>query len=131
MSRRSSREAVMKLLYEISYKPEEIDCILENYIDENKPEADDHEYIVSSVRGTAGSLKEIDSFIEKYSKGWKINRIAKVDLAILRLAVYEYKYMLMPEGVIINEAVELAKKYSTDKSGAFINGILASIVREK
>lgn len=127
MSRRSSRESAMKLLFEISYRLEETQEILNDYFEENSPEPKDKEYINDLVTGSVNNIKDIDSLIEKYSKGWKINRIAKVDLAILRLGAYEILYSDTPENVVINEAVELAKKYSTDKSGAFINGILASI----
>jgi N utilization substance protein B len=117
----------MKLLFEISYRLEETEEILNDYFEENSPEPKDKEYINDLVTGSVNNIKDIDSLIEKYSKGWKINRIAKVDLALLRLGAYEILYSDTPENVVINEAVELAKKYSTDKSGAFINGILASI----
>lgn len=130
MSRRSSRESAMKLIFEICYKPEETDVILESYFDENKLNQNDKDYISDIVKGTLSNIIEIDGFIERYSKGWKIGRIARVDMAILRLAIYEIKYSDTPQSVVINEAVELAKKYGTDKSGAFVNGILASIAKE-
>jgi len=73
-------------------------------------------------------LEEIDKIINESSKGWKTTRMGKVDLTLIRLAVYEIKYEEdIPTGVAINEAVELAKKYGTDDSPAFINGILAKI----
>ena len=75
--------------------------------------------------------KEITSQIEKHLKeDWKIERISKIDLAILKLAIYEIKYKEIPFKVVINEAVELAKKYGEDSSKNFVNGILASIVKE-
>ena len=71
------------------------------------------------------------SFIGKYAQGWSLNRLARVDLTILRLAVYEIMFMPeIPVGATINEAVELAKKYAEDKSSGFINGILGSVARE-
>lgn len=74
---------------------------------------------------------EIDAMIEAISDGWRINRMGKVDLTIMRLAVYEMKFDSdIPVGVAINEAVELAKKFGQDNSAAFINGILASIAKE-
>ena len=77
-------------------------------------------------------LVELDSLIAKYSKGWKLNRIPKVNLAILRIAVYEIIFENdTPDSVAINEAVELAKKYSGSDDSAFINGILGAVVREK
>ena len=73
-------------------------------------------------------LEEIDKIINESSKGWKTTRMGKVDLTLIRLAVYEIKYEEdIPTGVAINEAVELAKKYGTDDSPAFINGVLAKI----
>lgn len=130
MSRRFSRESAMKLLFEISYKVEDKEDILNSFMEENNPDSNDREYINRVVNGSLDNLTSIDSLIEKYSKGWKINRLAKVDLAILRLAIYEIKHTDTPQNIIINEAIELAKKYSTDKSGAFINGVLASVVKE-
>lgn len=127
MSRRSSREAAMKLLFEIGYRLEETDEIIKDYFEQNETEPKDKEYIKDLITGSVNNINKIDGEIEKYSKGWSISRIAKVDLAILRLATYEIKYTDTPDNIVINEAIELAKKYSTDKSGAFINGLLASI----
>lgn len=131
MSRRSSRESAMKLIFEICYKIEEADDILESYFGGNKLDQNDKDYINHIVKGTLNNINEIDRLVERYSKGWKISRIARVDLAILRLAICEIKYSDTPQSVVINEAVELAKKYGSDKSGAFINGILASVAKEE
>lgn len=130
MSRKASREAVMKLLFELDYEINGADDILNNFLEENKLDSGDSEYISNVIKGTINNLHNIDSIIEKYSKGWKISRLVRIDLAILRLATYELKYSDVPESVVINEAVELAKKYGTDKSSSFINGILASITKE-
>lgn len=130
MSRKDARESAMKLLFEINYKLNEIDDVLNTYFEENNVNNKDKDYIENVVRGTVDHINEIDGVIECYSKGWKLNRLAKTDLAILRLASYELKNTDTPEGVVINEAVELAKKYGTQKSSAFINGVLASIVKE-
>ena len=74
--------------------------------------------------------QELDDVINKYSKGWKANRLPKVNLAILRLAIYEIKYLDdVPNSVAINEAVELAKKYSGEGDYSFINGILGSVAK--
>ena len=130
MSRKASREAAMKLLFELDYEINNADDILNNFLEENKLDSGDCEYITAAIKGTVNNLDSIDSIIENYSKGWKISRLVRIDLAILRLATYELKYSDVPEGVVINEAVELAKKYGTDKSSSFINGILASITKE-
>ena len=80
--------------------------------------------------GVSSREQELDDVINKYSKGWKANRLPKVNLAILRLAIYEIKYLEdVPNSVAINEAVELAKKYSGEGDYAFINGILGSVAK--
>ena len=81
------------------------------------------------VEGVFEKTEEIDERISKYLRGWTIERLSKVDLAILRLGTYELMSGKTPSAVIVNEAVELAKKYSTEKAGAFINGVLGSMHR--
>ena len=89
------------------------------------------EYIEDAILGIEKNKEEIKLQIEKNLKSdWKIERISKIDLAILKLAIYEIKYKEIPFKVVINEAVELAKKYGEDSSKNFVNGILASIVKE-
>ena len=88
----------------------------------------DREYIHNKVFGTIGKIEEIDDVIAGVAEGWKINRLSKVDLTIMRLAYYEMKFDDdIPVIVAINEAVELAKKYGGDDSSSFINGILAKL----
>lgn len=130
MGRKASRENAMKLLFEINYKMDEVNDILNSFMEENELKGDDKEYIEATVRGTIENIKNIDNTIEKYSKGWKINRLAKVDLTVLRLSIYELKYTDTPDSIVINEAVELAKKFGTEKSGAFVNGVLSSVTKE-
>ena len=87
-------------------------------------------YIESSVKGTRAHLEEIDALITTHLKeGWQLSRIMAADRNILRLAVYEMKFVepTLPKNIVINEAVELAKKYGTDDSSRFVNGILESI----
>ncbi|HBM80162.1 MAG: transcription antitermination factor NusB [Clostridiales bacterium] len=131
MSRRSAREAAMKLIFQINYNPGEYEDILKGFDSGKNIDANDIRYINDTVKGTVSNIESIDSEIEKYSRGWKKNRIAKVDLAILRLAIYELKFTDMPYEIAINEAVEIAKKYSTDKSGSFINGVLSAVLKDK
>lgn len=88
----------------------------------------DGEYISGKCKDIIAHLGEIDAAINEVAEGWKTGRMGKVDLTLLRLAVYEMKYEEdIPVGVAINEAVELAKKYGTDDSPAFINGVLAKL----
>ena len=89
------------------------------------------EYVKEIARGVKENNEEITAIIEKnLKKGWTIDRISTVDLAILKLAIYEIKYKKEPFKVIINEAVNLAKKYGEETSSAFVNGVLASVVAE-
>ena len=85
-----------------------------------------------AFENTYDKKEEIDAVIEKYLKGWKIGRLPKVNLAVLRLAVYEIMFEeSVPDSAAVNEAVELAKKYSGDDDYSFINGVLGSFLREK
>lgn len=130
MGRRASREAAMKLLYQLeiqkSDKSEQIDMALE---DENFTD-NDKKYIRDVIDGVNENVTLIDSIIEKNSMGWKINRISKIDLSILRIGIYEILYREdIPFSVSVNEAVELAKKYSNEDAGAFVNGLLAKVTK--
>ena len=92
-------------------------------------DAKDGAYISGKCEDIVAHLAEIDEAIDAVAEGWKTGRMGKVDLTLIRLAVYEMKYDEdVPVGVAINEAVELAKKYGTDESPAFINGVLAKLV---
>ena len=87
------------------------------------------EYMNRMFTGVVDHVEEIDQKISAFARGWTIERIMRVDLAILRLGVYELSLGEVPAGVVINEAVELANEFSTDKAGAFINGVLGNISR--
>lgn len=133
MSRKKAREEAMKLIYQMDIKSESSDEILKYFYEElEKPlEAEEMDYINQSVKGISENIPFIDSYIERYSKGWKINRIGKVDLAIMRLAIYEMlERQDVPPVVAVNEAIEMAKKYCSDNSPNFINGILGNIIKE-
>lgn len=132
MGRRASREVAMKLLYQLEIQKDDREDQVKMVLDDESLTESDREYVNSIVDGVAGNIVYIDKTIEKYSKGWKINRIPKVDLSILRLSIYEIGFRDdIPFNVSVNEAVELAKKFSTEEAGAFINGILAKIPRVK
>ena len=101
------------------------------FLENNKLKSDEIDYVNEVVKGINDNIEEIDSYIEKYSEGWKIKRIAKVDLAILRIAIFEIMHREdMPPQVSINEAVDIAKKYSTDESSKYINGLLGTFLKE-
>lgn len=132
MSRKSAREEVMKLIYQLIMNKTSSEEVLQDFYEnqENELSAEEKEYINSCVTGIQRYEEKIDKYIEEYSKGWKINRISKVDLAIMRLSIYEMlERKDVPNASSVNEAVELAKKYSGEKSSSFINGILGNIIK--
>lgn len=135
MSRTSAREAAMKLLYQYSITGELTKGSLEDAPDALDTESLDKDnliYIDQIVDGFVDKCEEIDGIISQYSKSWKLERIAKVDLSILRLALYEMLYIDdIPKKVTINEAVELAKKYSAEKSYQYVNGLLGGYLRSE
>ena len=131
MNRTAIREKAFKLIYSLEIQKyeslqEQINLYFES---ENIENAEAKEYIEDAVLGIEKNKAEIIELIQKNLKSdWKIERISKIDLAILKLAIYEIKYKDIPFKVVINEAVELAKKYGEDTSKNFVNGILASVV---
>lgn len=133
MNRSEIREQAFKLMYSLEIqKNEKLEEQIDLYLESNDITNNNAiEYIKDAVLGIEKNKEEIKSQIEKNLKSdWKIERISKIDLAILKLAIYEIKYKEIPFKVVINEAVELAKKYGEDSSKNFVNGILASIVKE-
>ncbi|MDO4531767.1 MAG: transcription antitermination factor NusB [Bacillota bacterium] len=127
MSRRSARKNAFFLLFQMDFnEAAEFEQVQEIFFAEKEApvEEDDKAFILSEVEGTRAHLEEIDAILAESAKGWDLSRMNKVDLAILRLAVYEMKFGDTPVGVAINEAVELAKKFSSDEAPAFINGVL-------
>ncbi|MCJ7855440.1 transcription antitermination factor NusB [Lachnospiraceae bacterium NSJ-143] len=130
MSRTNARKNAFYLVFQHDFVGAEgMDEAKDVFYSENEDIDDtDRNFINSAVNGTLENLESIDAVISEAAKGWTIERMAKVDLAILRLAVYELKFSsLTPEKVVINEAVELAKKYSSDNAPAFVNGVLGKI----
>ena len=133
MDQRSlAREIAMKMLYAASLGGgETMDEVLEQSGQADTLSDSEKTFLENLVAGVSDRREDLDAVIGKYAQGWALNRLAKVDLTILRMAVYEL--MCMPEipvGATINEAVELAKKFAEDKSSGFINGILGSAARE-
>ena len=146
MVRNTAREIAIHLSYELSFTDKTVDELLderltperfadlvgEDEIYKAAPDAAQAEYIRRLVRGVNEHAYELDTYISKYSKGWKFARIPLVASAIMRVAMYEILYMPdIPNGAAINEAVEIAKKYETPETVKFINGILGSFVRQE
>ena len=132
MTRREIREQVFILLFQREfYGQEPFDEQKETYMETAEWKEKDQAYIEDHVAKIVDKLPEIDDRISEHSNGWKIDRIGKEELAILRLAIYEALYdEEIPVGVAVNEAVEMAKTYGEDGGAAFVNGILASVVKK-
>ena len=133
MKRSAIRELTFRLIYSLEIqKVEDLEEQIELYMQCNDIEEDDaKEYIKDAILGINEHIEEIQELIEKNLKAdWKIDRISKIDLSLLKLAIYEIKYKEIPYKVAINESLELAKKYGEETSKNFINGILASVVKE-
>ena len=130
MSRAAARESLFKLVYEYAVRGERDDFTLS--LLSNGMSEDDSAYLVSSYDGVLAHKDEIMNVIAAHSRDFALDRIYKVDLAILAVAVYEILYRDdIPYSVSANEATELAGKYSTDKSYSFVNGLLASVIKKK
>lgn len=144
MTRTVAREISVQIGYSLADKPEALEEMLESFFDkeyfatlgeENElfveyPGKKQLQYIRKIVEGTVSHRDELDAYIEKYSKGWKLSRISKTALSLLRTALFEVIYLDdVPDSVAINEAVELSKGYEDQETVSFINGILGSFMR--
>lgn len=133
MKRSEIRELAFKLIYSLEIQKnnnlkEQIDLYIEN---NNITDSNAIKYIKDCIYGINKNKEEIEKTIEgSLTPDWKIDRISKVNLSLLKLAIYEIKYKNIPYKVEINEAVELAKTYGEDMSGKFINGALAKVIKE-
>ena len=135
MNRRQLREQIFKLLFRVEFNPaEDMDTQVELFFDNDETQFDekDMKYIRDKYDRIYEKIDEIDRLIDEKAKGWKTERMSKVDLTIIRLGVYEILYDdQISAGIAINEAVELAKKFGQDKSGGFINAVLAKFTTQK
>ena len=144
MGRKEAREVALHLIFELGFKQFETDEVLPSRLEQaefnaiaeeldlygNMFDAAHKDYICSVVAGVGSHLAELDEVIATHTQNWNANRISRMTTAILRLAIYEMRYVEdVPEGAAINEAVELAKKYDTEQASSFINGVLGGIVR--
>ena len=131
MTRRELRENVFRMLFRVEFHedgamPEQLELVDDEF---ENVKAEDLAYMTQKCNDIIAKLSEIDEAINASTTGWKTSRMGKVDLSIIRLAVYEIKYEEdVPAKVAINEAVELAKLYGTDNSASFVNGVLAKFV---
>jgi N utilization substance protein B len=132
MTRKQARELLMQLLYQMELLNDHSEETKNAYLDKNFSEKGHKDYAKQLMELVLSNKTVIDEKINEYSNKWNTTRMPKVDLAILRLAAVELMYMDdIPDAVAINEAVDMAKKFSSDESKAFINGILGKIAKEK
>ena len=134
MKRSAIRELAFQLIYSLEIqKQEDLAEQVELYLECNEVEENEaKEYIKDAVYGIKENIDEIQELIEKNLKAdWKLDRISRIDLSLLKLAIYEIKYKKIPYKVAINECLELSKKYGEESSKNFVNGILASVVKEE
>jgi N utilization substance protein B len=124
-ARSTAREAALQMLFALEASGAEADRVIADYWLETPGDAEDRAYADAIVRGVAGELAETDARVRAASKNWRIERMTRVDRAVLRLGAYELVHRHeVPRAVILDEAVEIAKRYGTEDSGAFVNGVL-------
>lgn len=132
-SRTRSRQRALQILFLWDARHQPVDDAIDAYYDtlysEEKPERD--EFVASLVRGTVENVQELDALIAKHAEHWRVERMPAVDRNILRLAVYELTHGVTPAPVTIDEALELARKFSNEESVQFVNGVLDAIHRER
>lgn len=130
-SRRAARELALNVLYQVDVAKLPVDEALQTAIENTGLEESAAEFATVLVKGTLSHLREIDSKVAELSVGWESHRQPAVDRNIMRMAMFEILYLdYIPPSVTINEAVDLAKKFSAEESGRFINGVLGTLVRQ-
>jgi N utilization substance protein B len=131
MKRRKAREHALQILFQLDIKKEKPSAVvLKRFWAEQQADDEVKAFAEEIVKGTYKHLAEINKMICQCAKNWSLDRMAIVDRNVLRMAVYEVLYRMdIPTSVTINEAIEIARKYGTDESGAFVNGILDSVAR--
>ncbi|BCD67653.1 transcription antitermination factor NusB [Nitratiruptor sp. YY09-18] len=129
-TRHQAREAVIGLLYAYDLGNPEIKNFAEDILEEKKIRNKQREFALSLFKGTVENLEKIDEMIKKHLESWDLDRLGHIEKAILRLGVYELLFSDLDSAIVINEAVELAKKLGTEQSPKFINGVLDAIAKE-
>ena len=132
MSRKTAREVAMKLAFSRLLGGENTyQAVLDQSGIEEEPSQSDLQFADTLFNGVQEHIDEIDAYVERFAIGWKIKRMAKVDLSILRVAIFEMLYCdEIPHSVSINEAVELSKQFGGERSSAYVNGILGAVEKE-
>ena len=131
MKRRKAREYALQILFQLDIRKEKPSAaVLKHFWAEYDPDEEVKAFSEEIVKGTYKHLPRINELLHQCAKNWSLERMAVVDRNVLRMAVYEILYRIdIPTSVTINEAIEIAKKYGTDESGSFVNGILDRVAR--
>jgi N utilization substance protein B len=130
MTRRAAREEAFKIIFQVDLGKNSWNETLSRNLKDLSLGEESRLFLKELVEGTMTHLAEIDAEISQYAQDWKLDRMLSTDRNILRMSLFELKYLKdIPAGVTVNEAVELAKVYGDDDSGRFINGILGNIIR--
>jgi len=132
MTRKEARDLAFKLLYQVEMQNETAQNIIDIYYEENELTGKGKDYVEEILFGVSEKSEIIDDIISGLSESWKLNRISKISISLIRLSVYEIMYRDdIPDNVSINEAVDLAKMYEGEESASFVNGILAAVLKKK
>ena len=129
MSRKMARDWLFKLTFELCFQ-DQSDVLFDEFLSDENLNDENKQFVKDIYSGVVEEKEDLLKDISKYLKGFTIDRVFKVDLAILILAFYEIKHGTSDAKIVVNEAVELAKKYSTPKSYSFINGVIASYIKD-
>jgi N utilization substance protein B len=129
--RRKARESALQILFQLEFNKPQIDKVVDQFWKEKKASEEIRDYSNWIVKGIVSHQDKIDNLIQSLSNHWRLSRMAHVDRNILRIAVFEFLYEKdTAPAVIINEAIEIAKKYSSDEAAAFVNGILDAVKKK-
>jgi len=130
--RRKARESTLQILFQLEFNDSQLDKTISQFLENKKADKEEKELCTRLICGIVANQAEIDKIIQSASQNWRISRMAIVDKNILRMAAYEMLYDKdLAPAIIINEAIEIAKKYSSDQSATFINGILDALNKKK
>lgn len=129
MSRRVARNELFKLVFEVCFQ-DHSEILFDEFLENETIDDENKSFVKEIYSGIMENKQQLLDDISKYLKGYTVERLFKVDLAILLIAFYEIKFQNTDSKIVVNEAVELAKKYSTPKSYSFVNGVLASLIKD-
>ena len=129
--RSTSRRIAMQAIYQAYASNISLEDALQNIFEQETFIAETKKFATQLAKDSFKHKAEIDAIIKKYSKNWELDRMNKVDVSVLRLAMFELSHSDIPPSIVINEAIELAKKYSTAESAKFVNGILGAYVKDR